>query len=173
MFHWPVVQTYDTIVNLWGGGTNNEMLLLIYQQNLLLLFIDLNTSCWRRMELGQRSAPNTETNFAPTPNKGQTVVFFVFVFYIGPWWFKCRSNRLDSAMTKQQGAYLSLMQFLVQDCKKRQNCKKGFLCSRSTHQRHCIPGFSTRALEVSFIVCVLSNCLKKKCLWVLNKWDVH
>lgn len=51
--------------------------------------------------------------------------------------------------------------------KRQKKCKKGFLCSRSTtHRRHCIPGFSIKALEVSLFVYFTFSCkqLCDKCL---------
>uniref|UniRef100_A0A3Q4GCX2 PiggyBac transposable element-derived protein domain-containing protein n=1 Tax=Neolamprologus brichardi TaxID=32507 RepID=A0A3Q4GCX2_NEOBR len=83
--------------------------------------------------------------------------FFFFFQEHQARWFSHRSNRLDTTMRQHK---------VLSEKDKKKNCKKGFLCSRSTtHRRHCIPGFYIKALEVSFVLCVylllaVNNCVK-------------
>lgn len=152
------------------GRWNNVSLLLIYQHNLLLLFLWTETLwCTRQMRGGWGSVrAGGRAKSTPQQHRKQTslenlmrnkssdlfAVFFTQIKSFG-----------HDELTSQQGAYLSLTQLQYKTVGKRQkNCKKGFLCSRSTtHRRHCIPGFYIKALEVSFFVCVFTFSCKQLC----------
>lgn len=160
---------------------NDVPLLLIYQQNLLLL-LDWNICCTRQRG-GSRGGKEAGNDPLPTliqtslENLTRDRSTDLFDLASGPVVFSQIKSFGHNDETTQQGAYLSLTQLQYKTVGKRQHkkCKKGFLCSRSTtHRRHCIPGFSIKALEVSFFVYLLlavNNCVKK-CLQQVLKSEM-
>lgn len=100
------------------------------------------------------------------PDEAQ--IHWPFWFGVRPGGFSHRSNRSETTMIRHKVHIWAIRSYSTRLSEKTTtNCKKGFLCSRSTtHRRHCIPGFSIKALEVVvfvvYLLLVVNNC--EKCL---------
>lgn len=125
-------------------------------------FVDWNI-CWTTRGGRRRGAVHSKHWYKPD----EAQIHWPFWFGVRPGGFSHRSNRSETTMIRHNKVHIwAIRSYSTRLSEKTTtNCKKGFLCSRSTtHQRHCIPGFSIKALEVVvfvvYLLLAVNNCVK-------------